>query len=140
MVNFPSGKILALDFKPSDNIENVKLKLQDKAHALADEQCLVVRGKQFQDGRTLADCNVGRHSSVDILPRVRGGMQIIVTTAIGKRVILEVNTSDTSLMVKAKASDMLGIYAQSLYQNCMISRLIWPQRLRLRSPFEKSCE
>ena len=102
------GKTITLNVEPSDTIEGVKQKLQEKTGVHSHAMQLVFIGEQLEDGHTLSDCNIQKESSLH-LTSPQYGMQIFVKTLTGKTITLDVEPSDTIEGVKQKIQDKEGL-------------------------------
>lgn len=71
-VELPSGKTLALDVESGDSIDNVKEELEMKTKIAAGEQHLYYGGKLLVDGRTLANYNIQKGSTLLLTTKIKG--------------------------------------------------------------------
>ena len=67
------GKLITINnIEPSDTVEELKGKIQDKEGIPPDSQRILFGGRQLEDNRTLADYNIQRNSCLYLMLRLRG--------------------------------------------------------------------
>lgn len=89
-----SGRSITMEAEPQDTVANIKARIQDKEGVKPEEQRLLFQGRQLEDQYTLHDYHIEKNSTLHLVLRLRGGIQIIVKNVSGKTIVFEVSDAE----------------------------------------------
>ncbi|GKA33672.1 polyubiquitin 11 isoform X2, partial [Tanacetum coccineum] len=102
VINAVNIKSTSIEVKPSDTIGNLKNKINCMERIPIDKQVLIFNEMVLHDSGTLADFDIKRESTLTLMRKTRGSMQILVQSQCGRKISLEVNPLYTIANLKAR--------------------------------------
>ncbi len=66
------GRKSEIEVEPSDSIEKIKEKIKEREGYPPDKQILLFNGRNLEDGKTLADYNIQKESTINMFMKIRG--------------------------------------------------------------------
>ena len=106
-----TGRTMTLNVEANDTIEEVKRRITEKEGIPVGEQRLIFGGKNLESERTIADYNIQKESTIHLILRLRGGMQVFVKTLTGRTMTIDVEATDSITSIKEKITNREGIPA-----------------------------
>lgn len=104
-----TGRTMTLNVEANDTIQEVKRRITEKEGIPVSEQRLIFGGKNLESERTIADYNIQKESTIHLILRLRGGMQVFVKTLTGRTMTVDVEATDSIASIKEKIMNKEGI-------------------------------
>uniref|UniRef100_A0AAQ4RFN3 Ubiquitin-like protein NEDD8 n=1 Tax=Gasterosteus aculeatus aculeatus TaxID=481459 RepID=A0AAQ4RFN3_GASAC len=76
-----TGKEIEIDIEPTDKVERIKERVEEKEGIPPQQQRLIYSGKQMNDEKTAADYKIQGGSVLHLVLALRGGSRILSNCA-----------------------------------------------------------
>ncbi|XP_062610805.1 polyubiquitin-like [Saccostrea cucullata] len=106
-IRTPTETTITLEVNPSDTIENVKIRIQERLRIPVEQQKLIFEGKPLSDDHSLDEYGIRRGFSVCLVLRLEEKMNLFVKIY-NRTIPLTVKLSDTIESVKRRIQDCEG--------------------------------
>ena len=90
----PTGKTIGMYIKPSERILAIIEDIEEKEGIPPQEQRLIYGGKELEEEYTLMDYNIQKESTIHLLLRLFGGIQMCYKRFIGQKLNISAEIMD----------------------------------------------
>ena len=127
-----AGKHITLEVEPTDRIEDIKLKIQDKEGFASGEQILMFAGKGLEDGNTLQDYSIIKDSTLNLVLK---NSTLNLPLNVNPANVIRQNTDMLLNNVSARTSGGINTYKSAEQINMQDNTSVWVSSLAGHSQY-----